>query len=225
MNTAVALPDQLLQDWFPADIESLAGLRGQVKTVVIAPDQCVFHQGDACEQYLVVLQGCVRVQALSVSGREIVLYRVKDGESCVITTSCLLGREEYPAEGITETETRALAIPRPVFDRALEQSATFRRFVFQNQGARLSDLIRRVEDVAFGRLDAKLARFLMDWSQRHDGEILLTHQQLATELGTAREVISRQLKQFERRGWLVAGRGKLLIRDLDALERLAASLA
>ena len=218
MNNPV---DDLLENWFPESEPRLVSLRRQVQTVAVPAGQTVFHQGDACEQYLVVLQGCVRVQALSEAGREIVLYRVRDHESCVITTSCLLGHESYPAEGVTEVETRALVIPRPVFDQALEQSAGFRHFVFQNQGARLSDLIRRVEEVAFGRMDAKLARLLLDWAGEHDGRVELTHQQLATELGTAREVVSRQLKQFEKKGWILGGRGLLAIADRAALAALA----
>jgi len=212
--------EQLIDTWFPAAVVTLQPLREQVQVLTLPAGRAVFHQGDACEMYLVVLQGSVRVQALTESGREIVLYRVRDHESCVITTACLLGEEVYPADGITETETTALALARGVFEQGMALSASFRRFVFHNQGSRLSDLIRRVEDVAYGRLDAKLARCLLDLAGAKSSVIKLTHQQLAMELGSAREVVSRHLKQFEQAGWIETGRGSLTILRPAALEKL-----
>ncbi len=199
----------LLNQWFPDNDAAMQPLRAQVQLVRLPAGQSVFHRGDPCRNYLVVVSGQVRVQALSAGGREVVLYRVTDGQSCVITTSCLISRESYPAEGITESDTLAMVIPHTLFNEALGKSEAFRRFVFGNQGQRLSDLIQRVEDVAFGRVDARLARVLVDRCENQPGSISATHQQLASELGTAREVVSRQLKVFERKGWISVHRGSV----------------
>jgi CRP/FNR family transcriptional regulator len=210
----------ILEQWFPQDDVVLRQLGRQVQRVHLPAGQAVFHRGDACQNYLVVVKGSVRVQTLSAGGREVVLYRVTDGQSCVITTSCLISEEAYPAEGITDEETEALVIPQHVFNQALGHSETFRRFVFANQGKRLADLIQRVEDVAFGRVDARLAKHLVDRCGNQPGSVSATHQQLASELGTAREVVSRQLKAFERAGLVAVHRGAVEVLKPDALIRV-----
>ena len=213
-------PASLQETWFPGSDPVMRQLRGGVQSVRLPAGQAVFHRGDACRNYLVVVSGSVRVQVFSPGGREVVLYRVGAGQSCVITTSCLISQEAYPAEGITEQETEALSIPQGLFDKALAHSENFRRFVFANQGRRLGDLIQRIEEVAFGRVDVRLAKHLVDRCAGHGGPVSATHQQLASELGTAREVISRQLKLFEKKGWIALHRGSIEIVQPQALSRL-----
>jgi CRP/FNR family transcriptional regulator, anaerobic regulatory protein len=179
-----------------------------------------FHQGDACSNYLLILSGRIKVLTRAENGREIVLYRLGDGDSCVLTTSCLFGNARYPAEGITETEVTALAIPAEKFHDVIQQSKPFREFVFSSFSSHLGSLIALVEEVAFGKLDIRLARHLL----KHCTDITTietTHQQLATELGSAREVISRQLKDFESRGWLKLHRGSIEILDKQSLEEIS----
>lgn len=212
--------ESILMNLFPGDSPEQSALRQQIKPVSLPAGQNVFQRGDACENYLVLVSGSVKVQVLSAGGREVVLYHVKDGESCVITTSCLISHEAYPAEGITEIDTLALVIPRPVFEEGLAHSPVFRKFVFSNQGRRLGDLIQRVEDIAFGRLDERLARFLSERSEQGGKAVTATHQELASELGTAREVVSRQLKVFERNGWIETRRGSVAVVDIDALNEV-----
>jgi CRP/FNR family transcriptional regulator len=191
--------------------------RSAVQILELPAEKMVFHRGEPCRNYLVVVAGSVRVQALSAGGREVLLYRVNDAQSCVITTSCLISQECYPAEAITETPTTALVMPQAVFNEALAGSEPFRRFVFGNQGQRLADLIQRVEDVAFGRVDVRLARVLVDRCGNTSGSIAATHLKLASELGTAREVISRQLKVFEKNGWIEVHRGSVDVLQPQAL--------
>ena len=183
-----------------------------------------FHQGDTCSNYLLIVSGRIKVLTRAENGREIVLYRLSDGDSCVLTTSCLFGSARYPAEGITETEVVALAIPAAEFHEALQQSKSFREFVFGSFSLHLGSLITLVEEVAFGKLDIRLARHLAKLSA-DDTSIDTTHQQLATELGSAREVISRQLKDFESKGWLKLHRGSIEIIDKQALIDLSRPLA
>ena len=180
----------------------------------------IFRPGDACQSYLMVVEGAVRVQKVSEHGREIVLYRVEAGQTCVLTTSCLLAGGRYPAEGVTETEVTAVALPLAPVHELLAGSDTFRRFVFASFGERLTGLMVLVEAIAFGRLDGRLARRLLALGEGAD-RVSITHQQLAAELGSAREVVSRVLKDFERSGWLTLERGQIVIRDAAALARIA----
>jgi CRP/FNR family transcriptional regulator, anaerobic regulatory protein len=182
----------------------------------------IFGPGQAPESYLLLLEGRVRVQQVSESGREIVLYRVATGESCALTTACLMGYEEYQAEGVAETDVEAVAIARPTFDTLIATSPAFRQFVFTAFSHRITNLFQVIEDVAFSRIDIRLAQKLLEL--KDDGQrVLLTHQQLASELGTAREVISRQLHEFQRRGWIETSRGAIAVTDASALGSLAAS--
>lgn len=176
----------------------------------------VFEAGAACTAFLLVVEGCVRVQMIGETGREIVLYRVEDNQTCILTTACLLSGDAYSAEAITECETTAIALPIEPFNALLNRSQGFRDLVFSSYGKRISNLVSLVEEVAFGRVDARLAQFLVD---RMDAQhtIKKTHYELAVELGTAREVISRQLKDFERKGWIALSRGRITITDTNRL--------
>lgn len=180
----------------------------------------VFAPGKPAENFLLVRAGTVRVQQVSESGREIVLYRVSGGESCIMTTACLLSEEMYAAEGVTETDVDAVAVPRAAFEEALARSPGFRRAVFAGYAQRIGDLMHVVEDVAFQRLDKRLAQCLLRRVDA-DGVITATHQDLASELGSAREVIGRLLKELERRGWIAVARGRITLTDRAALEEAA----
>ena len=176
----------------------------------------IFGPGKAPDSLLLLLDGAVRVQEVSENGREIVLYRVQAGESCVLTTAGLLAYEDYSAEGVAETAIQAVAIPRTVFEDLIASSGVFRRFVFTAYSKRITDLFVVIEEVAFKRIDIRLAQKLLELG-REAGHVHLTHQQLATELGSAREVISRQLQEFQRRGWISATRGDVALTDATAL--------
>lgn len=213
---------------FPAlaklDAESARILEQGFRPVDIPAGTVLFRDGGDCANYLLVQEGAVRVQKVAENGREIVLYRVERGQSCVLTTNCLLGGGGlYAAEGIAETAVRALVLPASVFRSLLGASAEFRDFIFSVYAARIADLLMLIEEVAFGRIDMRLAQCLLDHATAENA-VLATHQELAVELGTAREVVSRQLKDFERRGWLALFRGRVELIRSDALQRLTAGL-
>jgi len=214
--------DSLIQA-FP-DIGSLPGaVRSTLSGIPLmqAPRGTVlFRDGDACQGYVFVLSGSVRVQKMDPEGREIVLYRVEDGQTCMLTTSCLLSGRVYPAEGIAEEDTSLAIISPQQFDELLADKG-FRRFVLSMISERIADLMALIEDVAFGRMDVRLARRLLELDGG-SGELHLTHQQMATELGTAREVVSRLLKDFERRGWVSLRRSSVKITEPEAIRELAA---
>ncbi|WP_170345252.1 Crp/Fnr family transcriptional regulator [Ruegeria atlantica] len=182
----------------------------------------VFGPDNVPDSLLFLYDGRVRVSQRSDSGREIVLYRVEAGESCVLTTACMLAEEAYNAEGIAETDVVAVVLPKLSFDRLASEEDAFRQFVFEAYSRRLIDLLRVVDDVAFGHLDVRLAERLLDLAEGGD-EIQATHQQLASELGTAREVITRVLQDFQKREMITQSRGRITLTDKSALEKQAQS--
>lgn len=191
------------------------------KIVRVPAGQVIFGPGKSPDNLLLLLEGTVRVHQTSEGGREIVLYRVEAGQSCVLTTACLLAHEDYTAEGIAETDVEAVTIPRAVFDDLMAHSLDFRTFVFTAYSHRITDLFRVIDEVAFGRIDMRLAHRLSVMANGSK-EIKATHQQLATELGTAREVVSRQLQEFQRRSWIAQTRGTITITNPKALADLGA---
>lgn len=180
----------------------------------------IFSAGQEAANLLFVLSGTVRVSQMSETGREVVLYRVEPGDSCVMTAACLMGDEPYAAEGVAETDVEAVAIPRAVFDDMAARSSAFRSFIFGSYARRMMDLFHVIDDVAFGRVDIRLAQRLLALA-RGAAELHITHQQLAAELGTAREVVSRQLQEFQRRGWISQARGVIGLINPAALASLS----
>ncbi|MBE0412694.1 Crp/Fnr family transcriptional regulator [Yoonia sp.] len=195
-------------------------LLARSRILTVPSGTVVFGPGKSPENMLFLLDGTVRVQQVSDTGREIVLYRINAGESCVLTTACLLAYDDYSAEGIAETDVQAAAVPRDVFDELVAQSKSFRSFVFAAFSKRITDLFLMVDEVAFQRVDVRLAQKLIALSGGADS-IETTHQKLSVELGTAREVISRQLQEFQRRGWIAQSRGTVTLLDRAQLENLA----
>jgi CRP/FNR family transcriptional regulator, anaerobic regulatory protein len=194
-------------------------LTARSQVVRLPADSVIFGPGKSPDHLLLLLQGTVRVQQLAENGREVVLYRVTAGESCVLTTACMLAYEDHSAEGVAETEITAAAIPRSVFDDLVASSKEFRNFVFRAYSRRITDLFHVIEDIAFRRMDIRLAQKIIERAEA--GVLKATHAQLAAELGTAREVISRQLAEFQRRGWVAQSRGVIEIMDDAGLRGLA----
>jgi CRP/FNR family transcriptional regulator len=195
-----------------------ATLLSESRIAEVPRGSVIFGPGRAPENLLLLLDGTVRVQQTSETGREVVLYRVAAGESCVLTTACLLAYEDYSAEGVAETDLRAVLVPRRTFDELISRSTEFRRFVFTAYAHRITDLFQVIEEIVFRRVDLRLAQKLLQLADAV-GTLQATHHSLALELGSAREVISRQLQEFQRRGWLELGRGTIRITAPAALRR------
>jgi len=190
------------------------------RVVSVPAGTLVFEPGQSADNLLLLLDGTVRVQQKSATGREVFLYRVHAGESCVLTTACMLAYEHYAAEGTAETDVTAVAIPRATFDDLAGRSSLFRQFIFQAYSRRITDLFTLIDDIVFQKMDVRLAARLLELAG--DGDIVhATHQFLATELGTAREVISRTLSEFQRRSWIEQARGEIHLIGKAGLGRLA----
>jgi CRP/FNR family transcriptional regulator len=177
-----------------------------------------YRQGQHCHNYVMCIDGRTRVFKTSESGREILLYQVGAGQTCVLTTSCLMAGSDFPAESTAETDVLLAALPASVFHRLMTVSPPFRQFVLDNYGDLLSSLITLVDEVAFASLDLRLARRLIAEADDH-GMVLKTHRQLAQDLGSVREVISRYLNEWERMGWVRASRGSIEVLNPGALAK------
>lgn len=180
----------------------------------------VFGPANVPDSLFFLYEGRIRVSQSSESGREITLYRVDAGESCVLTTACMLAEEAYNAEGVAETGITAVVLPKPAYNQLVAEEEAFRKFVFAAYSKRLIDLLRVVDDVAFGHMDMRLAERLLALAGDLK-EIFSTHQQLASELGTAREVVSRVLSDFQKREIIAQSRGRIALIDKNALRILA----
>lgn len=195
-------------------------LLARSKLVNFATDSRVFESGKASSNLLFLLEGTVRVQRTSETGREIVLFRALAGESCIMTNACLFAYQVNTAEGIAETPVRAASIPKQLFDELLAESSTFRDFVLSAFSKRITDLFQMVDEIAFKRLDVRLAEKLIELANEQ-GIVATTHQKMSVELGTAREVVSRQLKKFQQNGWVDVSRGKVNILNRPELLNLS----
>ncbi|MEW5708366.1 MAG: Crp/Fnr family transcriptional regulator [Pseudomonadota bacterium] len=198
-------------------------LRGRIEreaqAVTLSSGAIVFDERQPCRGFPFVLGGAVRVSKLSPGGRELPLYRVRPGESCIITSSCLLGEARYNARGTAEGETELVLLPAPVFTELLA-TPEFRTFVFRLFSERLADLMRLVEEVAFRKLDQRLAALLL----KRGRTVRATRQQLADELGSVREMVSRLLGSFADQGLVALGRERILVLDPEGLRRIAEGL-
>ena len=191
-------------------------LRRELQPLHIPAGAVLFDLDSPCSLFLLLAAGTVRVVKPALSGREIMLYRLEPGDSCILTVSCLLGESSYPARGVAETDVAGYILTRPFFHSLLAESEPFRAFVFRYFAARISDLMQLVEEVTFGALDQRLASLLVT-----QGPVLdLTHQQIADELGTVREVVSRRLKALELQGLVRLKRGQVEVLDLKRLSRV-----
>ena len=177
----------------------------------------MFDENQPCQGFPLLLSGSLRVIKSAANGRELQLYRVIPGESCILTSSCLLGNNPYQARGVTEEAVEIIMLPASMFHSLLAKNAGFRHYVFQLFTERLTDMMELVTAVAFQKLDQRLAALLCSKSS----PIHATHQALADELGSAREMVSRLLKGFAEQGWVKLGREQITITDSEALKRFA----
>ncbi|NRA53577.1 MAG: Crp/Fnr family transcriptional regulator [Gammaproteobacteria bacterium] len=198
---------------YPSQIE-------HAKQVKLAANTIVFNQGDDCQQYVVVISGSIKVFSRSCVGKEVVLYHIKPGQMCVLTTSCLLANKSYPAQAVTESEVTLKVIPKHKFDKYIDQNSDFRAFVFNSFSERLSTLILLVEQLNLTSVEQRLTQYLLAACQPNL-TIKITHQAIATEIGSAREVVSRHLKELEHKNIVMLNRSKITVIDVANLREIA----
>ncbi|HEY8332190.1 MAG TPA: Crp/Fnr family transcriptional regulator [Tardiphaga sp.] len=208
------------------DIKSLAGLEPAMRKALAAivpakvPQGAVlFRPGDVAPGFLVVLSGRVDVYLIGRSGREMLLYDVVAGQTCIQTTLCVLGEHSYTGEAVAQTDTSFVMIPKNTFASLMNSSQVFRAFVFGAFGDRLKDVVSVLEKVSFVRLESRLAAELLRRAGSDD-IALTTHRDLATAIGSVREVVSRRLEDLQKAGLVQLTRGKVTLIDREGLERV-----
>lgn len=197
---------------------SLAELMGSLGMLRIPAGTVVFDENQPCQGFPLLLSGSIRVIKAAANGRELQLYRVVSGDSCILTSSCLLGHVHYHARGIAELDSEMLVISPDMFEKLLSIHKPFRDYIFSLFSERLTDLMQLVSAVAFQKLDQRLAVLLAN----KPSPIHATHQALADELGSVREIVSRLLKNFAEQGWIKLGREQIEIIDVAALNKFIA---
>jgi CRP/FNR family transcriptional regulator len=216
-------PDPRLARLFPA--LGQAGLADRLVAaaarLALPPGQSICREGAICTHLPLVLAGSARVYKIGESGREITLYRIGPGESCVLTAACILSGRHFPALAAAETAVEVVAVPAQRVLDWLATSSEWRAYVFGLVAQRLADVIGVVEDVAFRRLDQRLADHML-LASGGLANLAATHQQIADDIGTSREVVSRVLKDLEQRGLVALERGRVRLLDATRLAALAA---
>jgi CRP/FNR family transcriptional regulator len=182
--------------------------------VRLARDDYFLREGDTCSDFAIVLSGRLRVFKLGEGGQEITLYHVRAGEACPLNVSCILSDLPVPAMAKAEDDVEALVFPAGTFRKWMAESDPLRSFIFQMFAERLTEVMSLVEEVAFRKMDQRLAGYLDDLfrTEAKDESVEITHARIASELGTAREVVSRLLKEFERLGAIELSRGRIDLR-------------
>lgn len=198
--------------------ESLAKLDALVPANVPA-GTVLFRPGDAVQGYVIVLSGRIGVYLVGANGREIQLYSVAPGSSCIQSTLGLLGGDDYTAEAVVEEDAEVVLLPQDLFLAQLDADPAFRRLVFAAFAQHMQSTMLLLERVAFQSVDARLAAYLL--SRGEDGVVHGTQQDMASAIGSAREVVSRRLDAMEKRGWLTRERGRVTLGDAAALTRMA----
>jgi len=219
-DTRAAIRARLIE-LYPA-LRSLRGERldqvlGEAVIRTAPAGTVMFDERNPCQAFPMLVEGTIRVSKAAPNGREMQLYRVVPGEACVITSSCLLGNSPYLARGIAETDVKVVTLAQPLFSRLLAEHEPFRTYVFGLFAERLSELMQLVEAVAFQRLDQRLAALLLGKGR----VIRTTHQVLAEELGSVREIVSRLLKNFADQGLVALERERIEILNPQGLRAIA----
>ena len=201
-----------------ADPQLARTVRDTAFMVQIPAGRDVFVEGDDPDALALLLSGVVRVYKIGESGREITLYRFGLGESCILTANAILNQQTFSAIATVEQDAEAVMVPARAFREWVRGYDLWRDFVFDLLSQRLASVMEIVDEVAFQRVDTRLAGLLVVLGRRQN-PVRVTHQELASELGSAREVISRVLSDFAGGGLLRTGRGQIEIMDFAALEK------
>jgi CRP/FNR family transcriptional regulator len=203
-----------------ADLRYVRDFQSEAFIAHIPAGKDVFVEGDKVEAIALLISGVVRVYKIGETGREITLYRFGHGESCILTANAILSRKSFPAVATVEKDVEAVMIPADVFRDWVRRYDLWREFVFALLADRLSAVMAVVDEVVFQRMDRRVAAWLLAKS-RLQFPIRVTHQEIAAELGSSREVISRLLEDFSQQGLIESGRGTIEILDVEGLNSCA----
>ena len=183
----------------------------------------ILEEGSSCTNMIFVLDGVIRVSKLSPEGKEITLYRLGNGETCVLSVSCIMGNLLYPAMAEVEEEVTLGIIPAAFYNELFLAESACQQFIFNTISTRLQEVMLLVDEVVFKNMDTRLAAFILQklYKDNIEERLDMTHEKIAIELGTAREVVSRLLKDFEKKNIVSLSRGKIIVKDKEFLKKIA----
>ncbi|HSQ89487.1 Crp/Fnr family transcriptional regulator [Romboutsia sp.] len=182
-------------------------------------DYTLIHEGSSCLGFSLIIDGAIRVYKLSDKGREATLYKLNSGDTCYLSMSCMLSSDSYPAFAeVIEPATIAF-IPSNIFNKYVYNTLEFQKYIFKNLYSKFNDVLEVLEEIAFERIDVRIAKHLLLTSQKTNNSkfLYLTQEKIAQELGTSREVVSRMLADFKNKDILTSQRGKITILDFEKL--------
>ena len=194
----------------PEEIARTLADAAQLKSIPATTQ--IYREGDACGGIAFLIAGDIRVYKIGETGREITLYEIGPGETCILNASCILSGRTYPAHAVALSDITALLVPASVFQKLVKEQEAVREFVFTLLSERLTGVMELVQEIAFSRVDERLKDYLIERSA--DGRLETTHQKIANDLGTSREVVSRLLKDLERHGQVSLSRSTITLRAL-----------
>lgn len=203
------------------NIEEINIFLTQVQQTNWAKDRSIYLEGDFCHSLPLIISGSVRIYKLGENGREITLYHLGKGDSCILTASCIMSQKDFPAFAVTETDVEAIIIPANSLRTWVMQNSIWQAYIFGLLSQRLADVIEIVEEVAFRRMDCRIASYLLEIGNTSTETVQKTHQEIAQELGSSREVISRILKTFEKKELLSLSRKMIQLNNREKLKVVA----
>lgn len=203
------------------DDEIREQMQEHASIVKIPKGNCIFLEGDECKHFALVLTGTARVYKLGESGREITLYRLHPGDSCILTASCILSQNRFPAVAVAEENIESAVVPAHIFREWIGKYEVWRNYIFNLLANSLSSVMAMLEEVAFRRMDVRIAEYIISLAKHSHNGIKITHQDIAMELGTSREVVSRILKHFEYEKLISLQRGVITLNDVDKFRKKA----
>jgi len=187
-------------------------------SIQIPKETIIFQEGDDCSSVAFVVSGVIRVSKISENGKEVNLYRVCRGESCVLTISSVLSNSPFPATAVVEKDVEAILVPKEIFRKMMTTNDELRQFTYQTLMGRFMTMMHMIEDIVFQKMDKRIIELLYTQFKHHHSDVIeITHEFIANELGTAREVVSRILKHLEREGYIKLARGKIKLLNIEAL--------
>jgi CRP/FNR family transcriptional regulator len=202
------------------EVQNYKELLYEALHVQLNKGEYICHEGSDCTHLALLLKGTARIYKLAETGREITLYRIEAGQSCILTASCIQSDHPFPAFAICEENIEAILIPSHCLQKWLAESTVWRRYIFGLVSQRMTSVISLVEEVAFRKLDQRIARLLIQYQHKSTSlAIHVTHHEIALELGTSREVVSRILIEFQSTGLVQLTRGSIVVLNMEELSR------
>lgn len=185
-------------------------------------DYTLIHEGNSCLGFSLIIGGCIRVYKLSEKGKEVTLYKLSPGDTCYLSMSCILNNKNYPAFAEILEPTKIAFIPSNIFYNLIYNTIEFQKFIFQNLYSKFNEVVSVLEEVAFERIDVRIAKYLLQISKNSNNTkfLYLTQDKIANEVGTSREVVSRTLTDFKNKDIISSQRGKITILDFDKLNNV-----